>query len=489
MTVTRRPEGGGARAAAGKGDLADAFAPMQDLQFSQTVDKVRSWAESNGTGDRKGVWGISGAAGTALSVAGTLALMFCCPMFAIYMWFTFTQLDGSLRKFVEFGQTEGFKGLWQAWPQPSLEAWLIVLTFGLFEAVLQRYVPGKRFEGPVTPNGNTPVYKANGVMCYLITLAAFLTAWGSGLWNPGRVYDLFGEMLAALNTFSLAFCVFLNIKGCVAPSSTDSGSTGSFIYNFFWGMELYPRIGKSFDLKTWTNCRMGMMGWAFWILCFAVKQYQTFGHVSNSMLVSVLLMEVYIFKFFLWETGYWRSMDIMHDRAGYYICWGCLVWVPAVYTSPAMYLTLHGIDTLSAPVALAIATAGIAAVYINYDSDKQRQVFRATHGKAQVWGKAPTYITAKYTPADGHEKTSLLLTAGWWGLARHFHYLPEIVAAFCWTAPALFGQFLPYFYVVFLTLLLTDRAFRDDSRCQSKYGKYWAEYCKSVPYKMVPYVF
>lgn len=64
-------------------------------------------------------------------------------------------------------------------------------------------------------------------------------------------------------------------------------------------MELYPRLGKSFDLKTWTNCRMGMMGWAFWILCFAVKQYQSFGHVSNAMMVSVLLMEMYIFKFFL----------------------------------------------------------------------------------------------------------------------------------------------------------------------------------------------
>ncbi len=79
--------------------------------------------------------------------------------------------------------------------------------------------------------------------------------------------------------------------------------------------------------------------------------------------------------------------------------------------------------------------------------------------------------------------------AGWWGLARHFHYLPEILAAFCWTAPALLGQCLPYFYVVFLTLLLTDRAFRDDMRCQSKYGKYWAQYTKSVPYKMVPFVF
>ena len=40
------------------------------------------------------------------------------------------------------------------------------------------------------------------------------------------------------------------------------------------------------------------------------------------------------------------------------------------------------------------------------------QVFRATHGKAKVWGKSPSFITAKYTPADGQEKTSLLLTAG-----------------------------------------------------------------------------
>lgn len=75
-----------------------------------------------------------------------------------------------------------------------------------------------------------------------------------------------------------------------------------------------------------------------------------------------------------WETGYWRSMDIMHDRAGYYICWGCLVWVPAVYTSPALYLTMHGVNNLSGAAALAIACAGTAAIYINYDSDRQRQV-------------------------------------------------------------------------------------------------------------------
>ena len=60
---------------------------------------------------------------------------------------------------MEYAQNEGLQGLWQAWPQPSLEAWTILLAFGSFEALLQRFAPGKTFEGPITPNGNTPVYK------------------------------------------------------------------------------------------------------------------------------------------------------------------------------------------------------------------------------------------------------------------------------------------------------------------------------------------
>ncbi len=65
------------------------------------------------------------------------------------------------------------------------------------------------------------------------------------------------------------------------------------------GTELHPSLGKSLYIKQWTNCRMGMMGWAVLILCFAIKQYQVQGFVSDSMLVSVALMQVYIFKFFL----------------------------------------------------------------------------------------------------------------------------------------------------------------------------------------------
>ena len=105
-----------------------------------------------------------------------------------------------------------------------------------------------------------------------------------------------------------------------------------------------------------------------------------------------------------------------------------------------------------------------------------------------MWGKEPRFIRAKYATKEGGVKTSLLLLSGWWGLARHFHYVPEITASFFWTAPALFTYIMPYFYVIFLTILLTDRAFRDDARCASKYGKYWDEYKKHVPYKIVPFL-
>ena len=34
-----------------------------------------------------------------------------------------------------------------------------------------------------------------------------------------------------------------------------------------------------------------------------------------------------LFRFFYWETGYFNTLDITLDRAGYYLCWGCLTWV------------------------------------------------------------------------------------------------------------------------------------------------------------------
>jgi len=203
------------------------------------------------------------------------------------------------------------------------------------------------------------------------------------------------------------------------------------------------------------------------------------------MIASVAIQTVYIAKFFYWETGYFCSMDIQHDRAGYYLCWGCLCWVPSMYTIHTFFLVTHPV-LLSFPTFVFFVLCGIFCIWCNYDCDRQRQEFRASGGKELVWGKKPDFLVAKYKTKDGEERSSTLLASGWWGLARHFHYIPEISASFFWCVPALFTHPLPFFYPAYLTILLVDRAWRDDKRCADKYGKYWDKYCNKVPYKIIP---
>ena len=212
-----------------------------------------------------------------------------------------------------------------------------------------------------------PKYTANGMQCYALSIAALMYLMHEGTLAPGAVYDLFGKLLSSMNVFALLFCCALMLKGYTFPSTADSGSTGVLVLDYYWGTELYPRV-LGWDVKTFTNCRFGMMFWALGLLCYAHAQFlkcaaavrrrvraprarardtlrlvcddhpspglsRRNGHVSSSMAVSVALQLVYITKFFWWETGYWCSMDIQHDRAGYYICWGCLVWLPIIYTA------------------------------------------------------------------------------------------------------------------------------------------------------------
>lgn len=415
-------------------------------------------------------------------------LIMACPPAAILMWYTCVHLNGSVAELVALFSTQGFigtvKSIWLPVFFGTQTAWTMVGCFAAFELALMKILPGKRFEGPTTPTGNIPVYKANGVAAFALTLFTYwLCAYPLGLFKASIIYDNFGGLLGALNIFSLGFCLLLYFKGRFFPSSEDSSYTGNFIFDYYWGTELYPRI-LGWDVKLFTNCRFGMMGWPLIILSFAAAQHETMG-LTDALFVSVALQLIYIAKFFWWETGYLRSLDIMHDRAGFYICWGCLVWVPAVYTSHSLYMVAnpHELGWFWSAV---IMVCGIVAIFTNYLADHQRQEVRATGGECLVWGKKPDIIVGHYTTKNGEAKESLLLASGWWGISRHFHYIPEILGAFFWTVPALFDHALPYFYVVFLTILLTERAFRDDNRCADKYGKDWETYCAKVPYKIVP---
>ena len=419
-----------------------------------------------------------------------LFIMTACPAFALIMWYTNVILDGSPAALWSLCMQDGFWQvlcrIWAPYWLGSPTAWAIIVVYGLIQLFLMKVLPGKPYEGPVTPTGHVPVYKANGVMAYWTTLGLFCGAsWGLGLFSPTIIYDHFPSLIGALNLFSLFYCVFLYVKGRWAPSTADHGTSGNVVFDYYWGTELFPRV-SGWDLKMFTNCRFGMMAWPLIILSFAAKQEALYG-LSDSMVVAVGLQLLYVSKFFLWETGYLSSLDIMYDRAGFYICWGCLVWVPSIYTSPTLFLVNHPHE-LGVFFTLLFGLLGTLCILGNFAADRQRQVVRAAQGQCQVWGRDPVLIKANYRRHDGSLGESLLLASGWWGIARHFHYVLEVGGAFFWTVPALFTHGLPYFYVVFLTILLIHRSLRDERRCSAKYGEHWDQYCSMVPYRMIPYL-
>jgi len=426
---------------------------------------------------------------TFLRNLGVLAIILVTPPVAIILWYTNTHLEGSLRELIRFfGDHSFFGGLYEMWAPVfwgSKTAWSILGIYAAVQIFLMKVLPGRKVYGPTTPKGYTPVYRNNGFAAFLVTLFLFwLLGFQLKLFRPAMIYDHFGEILGALNIFALTFTLFLYVKGLCCPTTPDSGTTGSFLFDYYWGTDLYPHI-LGVSVKHFANCRFGMMSWPVLILAFAAKQYELYGTVSDSMIVSVLLQLVYVGIFFYYESGYFKTMDIQVDRAGYYLIWGVMVWVPSVYTLTAHWLVNHPVH-IGWALSAVLVVVGLLSFWSKTNMNRQRINVREHNGDYRIWGHPARIIRARYTDDKGEEHESILLADGWWGIARHFHYVGEILGALCWSLPALAGGLIPYFYVFYLTLLLVHRARRDDVRCRLKYGKYWEEYTKQVPYKILP---
>ena len=382
---------------------------------------------------------------------------------------------------------------------PTYEGSALVLCFMGTALILERTLPGRVERGPMTSTGHVPEYVDNGVLHCLTFTALFYVGSnlgpGPALYDFGVLYDAFPGSLAFLNLFGMAFCAFLTVKGLKFPSTADCGTSGSYVKDYLWGTELYPRV-CGLDLKRFVNCRFSMTYWQLSGLSYAYRSYTLHDNsIDYGLALSAVSQYLYLVKFFVWEMGYMRSIDIISDRAGFEIQWGCLVWVPAVYTLHTRFLVQNP-SGLSLPVASLWFGLSLLGVALNYAADRERDVFRSSGGKTLVWGKEPTYIVARYevtNPVSGEKvtRTSLLLASGFWGMARHFQYLFELTAAWSWCLMAnpLRNGPIPLFYAAFLTYLLIDRADRDSDKCRLKYGRYYDEYCKLVPYKILPGVY
>ncbi|MCH9770653.1 MAG: 7-dehydrocholesterol reductase, partial [Gammaproteobacteria bacterium] len=176
-----------------------------------------------------------------------LLLIVLCPPVVMLIWYTNVVLNGSLLQLWHLISDAGIMStLYHIWTPVffgSKIAWEIIGIFALTQLILMRIIPGEKYSGPVTPQGNVPQYKDNGFSCFIITVILFyLGAYPLKLFSASIVYNNFGAILSALNIFSLGFCLWLYLKGRFTPSTSDNSHSGNFIFDYYWGTELYPRV-------------------------------------------------------------------------------------------------------------------------------------------------------------------------------------------------------------------------------------------------------
>ena len=164
-----------------------------------------------------------------------------------------------------------------------------------------------------------------------------------------------------------------DISGHSFPEIDEGLKSAPLPYQFYAGIELHPRL-LGVDIKQLTNCRFGMLGWALLVLNFAIASIQLNGF-NFGPLVNAVLINLYLLKFFYWETGYFNTLDITLDRAGYYLCWGCLTWVQIFYTFSAYFLVSQPSLVSSAGNGV-ILMFGLSSLALNYWADYQKEKFK-----------------------------------------------------------------------------------------------------------------
>ena len=362
-------------------------------------------------------------------------------------------------------------------------------VFALIPDVLHRIIKsyqGGDVEGAITPAGLALLYRINGLQAWVLShIMFFVGAFGFGWFSPTIIFDNWGSMLWVLNFVGCALAVFVFIKSYAFPShSEDRKFSGNTFYDFIMGIELNPRIGM-LDLKLFFNGRPGIVAWTLINISFASAQYAFYGHVTNSMLLVNLLQGLYVLYFFWKEAWYLKTIDIHHDHFGWLLAWGDSVWLPYMYTLQGLFLVFHPVE-LSTPYFWAVLTFGLIGFWIFASSNNQKDSFRKNSNPEPIWGATPRYISCRYATQDGAVRESRLLTSGWWGMGRHMNYTGDLILSLAYSLACGMEYLFPYFYFVFLAILLVHRCIRDEHRCKNKYDGSWKEYCDQVPYRLIP---
>jgi delta14-sterol reductase len=218
------------------------------------------------------------------------------------------------------------------------------------------------------------------------------------------------------------------------------------------------------------------------VLSFAARHLALYGgDPSPGVVLHAFLFSFFVTEYLCFEEVHLYTYDFTAERVGFKLGWGCLVFYPFFY--PVGLWGLAEAPNPHTPAALLVLCAAVFFSGWTLSRGANLQKFQF---KRDPSAKAFGILDPRAISAGGKH----VLAGGFWGLSRHINYLGEIMMA---VALALsLGYPLaaaPWLYPLYYVALLLPRQADDDRRCAARYGPLWDEYCRRVPWRIIPRVY
>jgi delta14-sterol reductase len=338
-------------------------------------------------------------------------------------------------------------------------------------------LPGLERDGYPQPDGRRKAYKLTGMTLFFMThIAVGVALFGFGV-SLTPIVTHFWSLFAVANAVAVLWTLILVASGRRRGAPKVPHPAGlrlpEGLKDVWFGSEQNP-TWLGVDLKMFMY-QPSLIGVYLIVLAFAQAQYERHGVLTPQMICFVAFWFAYLFTHYVKEEFMLSTWDIISENFGFMLVWGDLVYVPFLYSLPAWWL-VDRTTRFSTAAWGGLALFFLAALCIFREANWQKERFKRD-SDTRIWGKPAETVGGR------------LLVSGWWGVARKINYGGELAVYLAFALTTGFTSFFPYLLPLSLTLLLTQRAARDDKKCRAKYGALWREYCARVRYRILPFVY
>ena len=207
--------------------------------------------------------------------------------------------------------------------------------------------------------------------------------------------------------------------------------------------------------------------------------------IGYGMFTYAILLTFFVVDYMIMEHVHLQTYDLFRERIGLKLIWGCMFFYPFFYAIGGISLASNPRNDISLSLALFCVILFFIGWTLTRGANLQKSACKASQEKFIWCGRNINMSTVQ--GSNGR-----ILNKGFWGLSRHVNYLGEILQALSLALPGYFatGSFIPFLYPLYYIALFIPRQIDDDAICSKKYGeKIWSEYIKTVPYRIIPYIY